>query len=142
MAPIASLNSLVELDGHERDSEAGYAVRTLVIIRSLKSAIACGDAELAAAFGFDLGVLLQESVMKRRHEAAALEGAKLRDGRQAHNTKRKQDRQPEDSRWQAKAEQIRAIDPELGESAVARRIKRALGLTESIKTITRRISRK
>ena len=126
-------------EGVEPDFEVGYAARTRVVVRSLKNAIACGETEYAAERGLDLGVLLQEQVMKGNFESAAIVGANFRDNRDAANKERARDREPEIQKWKEAAAKFKARNPTAIDSQIIRHVHKMLGLKVSEKTLRRHL---
>ena len=106
----------------------------------MRSFIKSGNAEQAAEYAFDLGVLLKEQSMKERHEPDALHGASSRIGRDEYNRTVREEKEPKWAEMAQTAHPIRETHPTWSESDVAREVIKKLGLPSgTFKTVLRHI---
>jgi len=130
---------------YETDSPADFAERILRYHRIAQAAIKRGDADTAARFTFEVGLLAAQAIMKQVWERHALRGKKnleaVQSGSRKSNQQRQQDRRNEHQRWNAKAAPIWKRSPNLSKPRVAALVKCQLGLSEKTDTIARRLKK-
>ena len=130
---------------YETDSSADFAQRIIRSHQIAQAAIERGDADAAARFAYDLGVLAAQAKMKKDWEAHALRGKKNLDaiqyGSWNSNQQRHQDREKQHQLWNAKAASIWKRSPDLSKRRVADMVQRQLSLPDEIDTIARNLKK-
>jgi hypothetical protein len=132
---------------YETDSPADFAQRIIRNHQIAQAAIKRGgsDADTAARFALDVGLLAAQAIMKYVWEKHALHGKKnsdgLRYGSSLSNQQRHQDREIEHQRWNVEAAPIWKRFPNRSKASVAGMVKRQLRLTEETDTIARKLKK-
>jgi hypothetical protein len=133
------------VDRGRAEEETDFAQHILKLIKVVRAAIGEDRADEAARFGLRLGQLSAELQMKLKHEPIWAAGAKqrhdFRQGREVGNSERRLRREIEWRAWNQTAAEVWADRPHLSVSAVAREVRRKLGLPDAVKTIARRLRR-
>ena len=130
---------------HDTDSPADFADRILRRHQIAQAAIERGDADSAARFAYEVGLLAAQAIMKYVWERHALRGKKnldaMRHGSGLANQQLHQDREKERQQWNIEAARIWKRSPDLSKSRVAAMVKDRLSLTEKKDTIERRLKK-
>lgn len=144
---IANSGRPYETDGpadfDETDSPVDFAKRILRHHQIAQAAIKRGDADAAARFALDVGLLAAQAIIKQVWEPHALRGKNnvlaLKEGLRVANKQRIDDAKQRHLDWQAQADKIWARNKHLSASAVARLIANS---GDNWRTIRRKIHRK
>jgi hypothetical protein len=128
----------------EADTVEDYAERIVRHIELAKAAIAKGDADGAARWGVAIGRLCTEAEMKETWEVHALRGEKnaltVTAGALRENKRRQHEGEQRQAKWQAMADEMRAKNPHLTASVIARHIvDKGAGEGKKVHTIRKRI---
>jgi hypothetical protein len=130
---------------HETDSPADFAERILRHHKIAQAAIKRGDADAAARFAYEVGLLAAQAIMKYVWERHALHGKKKSESLQyaslLTNQQRQHKRKKEHERWNEKAEPIWKRSPNFSKQQVAGMIKRRHDLKEKIGTIADKLKK-
>jgi hypothetical protein len=130
---------------HETDSPADFAERIIHRDKIVKGMIARGNADAAARFAFEVGVLAAQAKMKLDWEKHALRGKKnlkaIQDSSSKANQQYHQAREKEHQRWNVEAAPIWKRFPKRSKENVAGTVKRQLCLTEETDTIARKLKK-
>lgn len=116
---------------YKPDSDADFAQRILHSYEIAKAAIERDDADAAARFAYDVGVLATQAKMKWNWERHALRGKKqleaLRKGTRTLNETRTDRAKERHAEWQEQAQEIWTRNPHLSKSDVAKKIAETYG---------------
>ena len=131
---------------HETDSPVDFAQRIIRSHQIAQAAIRRGDADAAARFAYDVGVLAAQAKMKKDWEKHALRGKKnldaIRHGSWLANQQLHQDREKEWQQWNIEAARIWKSSPgDLSKRRVAELVQYELGLPDEVDTIARRLKK-
>jgi hypothetical protein len=129
----------------ETDSPADFAERIIRNHQIAQAAIKRGDADAAARFAYEVGVLATQAKMKRDWEAHALRGKKnleaIQYGSSIANQQQHQWRVAYWKRCNARAALIWKKSPDLSKMSVAVMVKDRLSLKEKPDTIARNLKK-
>jgi hypothetical protein len=127
------------------DSDADFAQRIMGSFNMAKAAIERGNADHAAKFAYDVGVLAAQWKIKSEWERHALRGRKnfsaLREGTRIANKNRKAASKERQSEWQEMANEYWAGNKHLSKTDVAKRISLNHPDGGNHRTIRRKISK-
>jgi hypothetical protein len=130
---------------HETDSPADFAERIISRDKIAKAMIARGNADAAARFAFDVGLLAAQAIIKTVWERPALVGKKNLDsiqyGSAIANHQLHQEREKEWKRWNVRAAQIWKSKPNLSKRRAAAMVQRDLVLPDKIGTIADKLKK-
>ncbi len=126
------------------DSLEGYAARALQKLSLIQFAIKHDDGHHTVDWAIELGALMQERIMKFRHQTDAERGLnlvqRLTAGRDRFNADRAAKLAPEYERWREERDKVLRVNPKLSKTSVAGHVKKNLGLDRSVRHITRILS--
>jgi hypothetical protein len=140
-----SVWSIAERRGHAPDDPVGFAARMVDYVALLRERRASGSYDNAMMMALFLGVNWARSGLKEKHQAVWDTGHAQRkylgEQREITNRLRHDDRAAEWTRWNQEAAQVWGRNSALSKFAVAERVKRNLGLPDSIRTIRDRLKK-